>query len=1342
MIKSKLQILFLSIVFVCCCEQAHAACYWDAWLWTCDGFGQTLGSVTMDPPPMSQETQERSENKPFKCGDPVFLSNGQFSYECNDLTIPGRQLDVDIEHAYFSGLALNGAFGYGWNLNYHVMLHELTTNDVTIVTGDGRKTQYTFTAGNYTTPAGRFEKLVKNANGTFTLTMADGKKHNFNANGTLASIADRNGNQLTFTYNPAGLIPIIGISSFTQTPGEHVVIGYDYQLTKIADTVGREINFSYNANGRLLTITDYAGRVVRFTYDPNTDDLLTITKPATTQYPNGLPKTFIYDTNHRVISIADAKGQTFVTNHYDAQGRVYQQDLGTGHFTFDFSVANQTTVTDRNGHVTTYSFDSLGNMVKQELFTSGIHAGDPTSFVTTSTYNADMLITSQTFPKGNGIKYTYDSANSDVKKHGNILQVRRKSSMAAADNNDIDIVINMTYDTQFNQIKTFTDPKSNITTYTYDYELPTNNPHYGTKGSLVYIDAPFVIGGSPRVELTSNAYGQVTEIKSPTTDITQYEYLAATGYLNKIKRDPAGINAITQLTYDNFGYLDQVTDPNNHATDYNFNELGWLLQEKNPKNYLTKYTHDENGNVTKVERQANSGATQWQKVETTYDILNHPKTIKDPLNRITTYNYDNNENISSIVDAESHTTTYEYDERNKLFKVTDANNVPGVTQYDYDINGNLAKITDANAHATNYTYDLFDRKASETFADGKVYSYAYDKNSNLTDLTKPSTAPAVTINYAYDALNRLTAKTYPSHPLLNATYAYDLSSRLVDANVTGASNHFVYDPLNRLQTNTQTIASLIYNLGYEYDKAGNRTKVIYPSSKSIVYKYDVNDNIDLVNNGLLPLVDYTYDTLDRRTVKSFPSTVPAPAQVMKNLYQYDMANQLIDLKNNAVASTLIAQYAYPTYDNVGNRTQMQTSGVPGTQTINYAYNNIYELTGVSGSQTHSYSYDKVANRLTADGITYTPNTVNQYTQVGPTTYTYDLNGNLTYDGRNTYSYDEENRLASLTGTNVSAQYTYDAFNRRIAKTINGTTTYFISDGDREVEERTVSGALSADYTYGDSIDEVLTMTRGGTTYFYHYDGLGSVTELTNVSGTTVIENYTYDPYGTPSVITSSIGNPFRYTGRRFDEESGNYYYRRRYYDPHIGRFLSRDPIGYADSLNAYSYTRNNPINYIDPNGLLTIPGIGWVDVGEGSGQSALDYWANQASQADNPLAGGFYNLMGGFAALWTPCSSNSTAGVLGGGTLRARLLGGFSKYIGQGSNPNGGYLTRGINPPYGRNFDLAQDKLQLPNKPYDVRPVRVPWWEYVVGPRPATGNPQFGKGGGDEYFRGNKFPYK
>ncbi|MDP2940513.1 MAG: RHS repeat-associated core domain-containing protein [Candidatus Omnitrophota bacterium] len=275
------------------------------------------------------------------------------------------------------------------------------------------------------------------------------------------------------------------------------------------------------------------------------------------------------------------------------------------------------------------------------------------------------------------------------------------------------------------------------------------------------------------------------------------------------------------------------------------------------------------------------------------------------------------------------------------------------------------------------------------------------------------------------------------------------------------------------------------------------------------------------------------------------------------------------------------------YDKVGNRLSLRSRHYPqAEQRFQYIYDATYQLTRVLGNQTHSYDYDSVGNREVVDGTTYSANNLNQYTVVGAQSFTYDANGNLTSDGTNTYTYDVENRLTSIEHPGSSIQYQYDGFGRRIKKDVNGEVTYFIYDGDQIIEERDASGILKATYTYGTGIDEVLTMYRNAGTYYYHYDGLGSVTDITNQQGE-VVESYRYDVYGLPNQ-TSQIGNRFYFTGRELDEESGLYYFRERYYSSIIGRFLQRDPLGTLPDINVYRYVLNNPVNYIDPYGLVII----------------------------------------------------------------------------------------------------------------------------------------------------------
>ena len=307
-----------------------------------------------------------------------------------------------------------------------------------------------------------------------------------------------------------------------------------------------------------------------------------------------------------------------------------------------------------------------------------------------------------------------------------------------------------------------------------------------------------------------------------------------------------------------------------------------------------------------------------------------------------------------------------------------------------------------------------------------------------------------------------------------------------------------------------------------------------------------------------------------------------------------MTNILHQIVSNA---TQINQAAYA-YNPVGNRTSLTDRR--GAQA--FGYDTLDRLTSANHpllATPQTFAYDAVGNRTTGGSVV---NTGNQLTVDATHSYQYDDNGNLTRKtllatgNYSQYIYDAENRLTKVekfaAGNPTpfaTSTYRYDGLGRRIEKVANGQTKRYVYDGEDILLEYDGSNVLQARYTHGPGIDEPIAMTKGSATYFYHQDGLGTVTELTDSAGATA-KSYSYDAYGNIVDQTGSVDQPYTYTGREFDSESGLYYYRARNYDATTGRFLQKDPIGVLNNVNLYPYARNNSTNLVAPLGLIETTG--------------------------------------------------------------------------------------------------------------------------------------------------------
>ncbi len=329
-----------------------------------------------------------------------------------------------------------------------------------------------------------------------------------------------------------------------------------------------------------------------------------------------------------------------------------------------------------------------------------------------------------------------------------------------------------------------------------------------------------------------------------------------------------------------------------------------------------------------------------------------------------------------------------------------------------------------------------------------------------------------------------------------------------------------------------------------------------------------------------------------------------------------------------VTSTQINKADY-VYNLVGNRTSLTDRR--GNQA--FGYDQLDRLTSASHPlllDPQAFAYDAVGNRTTGGTVV---NQGNQLTADANFAYQYDDNGYLTRKtvlatGNYTqYTYDAENRLTQVqefaagnpTAITTSS-YRYDGLGRRIEKVANGQTKRYIYDGEDILLEYDGANVLQARYTHGPGIDEPIAVTKGATTFFYHQDGLGTVTDLTDSVGATA-KSYSYDAYGNLVDQVGTVEQPYTYTGREFDQETGLYYYRARYYDAASGRFLQQDPIGFAGGMNFYGYVGQNPTSFVDP--------FGFGRIGATIGGSI----GGAIGAAGGALLGGFGGAVGGTAVL-------------------------------------------------------------------------------------------------------------
>jgi RHS repeat-associated protein len=332
--------------------------------------------------------------------------------------------------------------------------------------------------------------------------------------------------------------------------------------------------------------------------------------------------------------------------------------------------------------------------------------------------------------------------------------------------------------------------------------------------------------------------------------------------------------------------------------------------------------------------------------------------------------------------------------------------------------------------------------------------------------------------------------------------------------------------------------------------------------------------------------------------------------------------------------------------------------------------------GFNNLGTLAYSYDQAGRRAQVTGSfartglplpvsTSAYNADNQLTQWGTAGLTYDANGNMLSDGTNSFTWDARNHLVSMNfGANA---FQYDPFGRRVAKTVSGTTTNYLYDGVNVAQE--LAGTTPTANLLSGGIDEVFTRADASGTGNFLTDALGSTLALADPSGNTLAQ-YTYEPFGN-TTSTGGSTNSFQYTGRESDG-TGLYFYRARFYNPPLERFISEDPLGIrGSSPNLYSYVLNSPINSKDPSGRTTVNLGGNISIST-EGINIFNYSGGIVIDSNGNIA--VYNTFGAGAAVNTGLSGSlSLTGGASSGRTVCSFGGPFAEVGGHaGLGPGGG----------------------------------------------------------------------
>lgn len=951
-------------------------------------------------------------------------------------------------------------------------------------------------------------------------------------------------------------------------------------LQQIIDPAGNAVTLTYDTNLRIVAVADAIGQVTALSYEHPTD-LYKITKVTD---PFGRFATFDYDASGRLIKITDVIGLTSEFT-YETTGDFINALItpyGTTSFTRNLETIPPTSTTRwletlyPDGQRERVEFNQASNL--------GIPNSDPPPSVPTGMATRNEYL----FPRNTFFWSKIASATG----YGDYTKAKIYHWLHTADGASGAAILESEKEPLEGRVW-------------YDYAGQGTPISVGTMSQPAHVGRVLDDGSTQLYTYEYNSFGNATKEVDPIGRTFSYIYATNGIDLLESRQTRAGNNELLFHTTYNARHLPLTKrDAAGQVTTYTYNSRGQLLTETDPKGAMAAYTYDSNGYRISVDGPLpGTGDTSFW----TYDPLGRVRTQTDESGYTLTFDYDAMDRRTRVTypdttfeqhvftrldqtliqDRAGRQTAFAYDSVRQLSERIDPLN--RVTLYEWCKCGGLKSLTDPMGRTTIWGNDVQGRVTSKTFADGSSITYAYENSTSR--LRRRIDEKLQVTQYSYhldDTLNETSyANAVVATPPVSYTYDPNYEREISMTDGTGTTLYSYVRITGEPSFGAGELATVDGPLPndtitFGYDELGRRVSTAINGIASTV-TFDAAGRV-LSTTNALGMFNETYaGNSFRKTSQSYPN-----GQTTEFTYTGNLLDRRLQKITHKMGVTLVSESIYGR-DVRGQITSWsQQAGVQTPSVYNFGFDAADQLTtatvsgGSDGVHAFVYNYDPAGNRLSEQIDTTT--TAASYNALNQLTTTMGAEGIAV-----TNEWDAEQRLVAVNAGNQRTEFTYDGRGRRVGirQLLNGaqvSNRRFVWCDDAICEERDTNGVVSKRF-----LRQGMKVETGAATgsYFYTRDHLGSIRELTDNRGN-IRARYAYDPFGRKTHVSGDMEADVGFAGMFSPNEIGLNLTWYRAYDPGTGRWLSRDPLENAERKegpNLYAYVRNDPVNQVDPLGL-------------------------------------------------------------------------------------------------------------------------------------------------------------